>query len=177
MAGRRRSSDISNFRDGVARADHHPQHEAAHRFFLLAIWLKGLDGAAELVAGLGLALTGPGALVVFVQAITARELSEDPGDLLGNLLRHLAAGLTPHAEHFAAAYLLLHGAIKLFLAIALIRDVRWAYPVASLFFGAFLAYMGYRLGLAWSWLLLALILVDLATLGLILLEWRRTAAS
>jgi uncharacterized membrane protein len=160
----------------TAHAESHRPHGPAHRLFLLVIWAKGIDAAAELLAALALAFTGPGAIVAFVQSITAQELSEDPGDLFSNLLRHWTAGLT-QAEHFAVAYLLLHGAIKLFLVIALLRDIRWAYPVASLFFGLFVAYMGYRLGLAWSWLLLALILFDLATLFLILLEWRRTARS
>jgi uncharacterized membrane protein len=160
----------------TAHAENHRPQGAAHKLFLLAIWLKGFDGAAELLGGLALALTGPSAIVALVQRITARELSEDPGDFIGNLLRHWAAELTPHAQHFAVAYLLAHGAIKLFLAVGLLRDLRWAYPIASIFFGLFLAYMGYRLALAWSWLVLALVLIDLATLGLILQEWRRTAA-
>src|ERR1700746_1322828 len=108
----------------TAHTAHRRPHGPAHKLFLLAIWLKGLDGAAVLLAGLALALTGPGAIVAFVQRISARELSEDPDDFFGNLLRHWAAGVTPHAQHFAVAYLLLHGAIKLFLAIGLIRDLR-----------------------------------------------------
>jgi uncharacterized membrane protein len=45
--------------------------------------------------------------------------------------------------------------------------------VASAFFTTFIAYMGYRLALHCSWVLFALVLIDLLTLALVLREWRR----
>ena len=61
------------------------------------------------------------------------------------------------------------------MAICLLRGKTWAFPVASTFFAVFIAYMSYRLALHWSWLLAALVLIDLATLALVLREWEQTS--
>jgi|SRR5262245_3351513 len=141
--------------------------------FRIAVWLKGLNGLAELVAGTVLAVLGPEILRQFVLTVSARELSEDPHDLFANLVRRWAGEISPDSEIFAAVYLLLHGIIKLVLAICLLRGKTWAFPVASTFFAVFIAYMSYRLALHWSWLLMTLVLIDLATLALVLREWQR----
>jgi uncharacterized membrane protein len=145
---------------------------AFHGLFEIAIWLKGLNGLAELVAGSILVVLGPKALEQFVLAVSSRELSEDPDDLFANLARRLVSELGHDGETFAAVYLLLHGIIKVVLAICLLRGKTWAFPVASAFFATFIAYMGYRLALHWSWVLFALVLIDLLTLALVLREWR-----
>jgi uncharacterized membrane protein len=142
-----------------------------HGLFEIAIWLKGLNGLAELVAGIVLVVLGPRTLEQFVLAVSSRELSEDPNDLFANLARRIVAGLGHDGEAFAAIYLLLHGVIKLVLAVCLLRGKTSAFPVASAFFAIFIAYMGYRLALHWSWVLLALVAIDLATLALVLREW------
>jgi uncharacterized membrane protein len=143
--------------------------------FKIAVWLKGLNGLAELVAGTVLVVLGPQVLEQFVLTVSARELSEDPDDLFATLARRLVTGLGHDGEVFAAIYLLLHGIIKLVLAICLLRSKTWAFPAASAFFAIFIAYMSYRLALHWSWLLLVLVLIDLATLVLVLREWREMA--
>jgi hypothetical protein len=47
-----------------------------------------------------------------VAGITRHELSEDPHDFIANHLLRIGNGLTGSSVHFAAAYLLLHGAVK-----------------------------------------------------------------
>jgi uncharacterized membrane protein len=149
-----------------------PARGPLHGLFEIAIWLKGLNGLAELVAGTVLVVLGPKVLEQFVLAVSSRELSEDPDDLFANLARRWVSGLSHDGEVFAAVYLLLHGVIKLALAACLLRGKTWAFPVASAFFAIFIAYMGYRLVLNWSWVLLSLVAIDLATLVLVLREWR-----
>jgi uncharacterized membrane protein len=97
--------------------------------------------------------------------------------LVATLLRRWFATLSPDAELFAAVYLLTHGVVKIVLAIGLLREKTWAFPVAAAFFSIFIAYMGYRLALAWSWSIAGFGLLDLVTLLLVLHEWRSAAAA
>jgi uncharacterized membrane protein len=70
-------------------------------------------------------------------------------------------------------YLLVHGLLKLGIALALLRGTaRWVFPAASLILTGFIAYMSWRLSLRWSDWLLGAALFDLLTLGLVLNEWR-----
>ena len=146
-----------------------------HRLFVVAVVLKGLNGMVELVAGSSILAVGHAGLNGIVTLLTARELSEDPTDLVANLLRRWFAQLSPDAELFAAVYLLTHGVAKIVLATCLLREKSWAFPVAAAFFALFIAYMSYRLVLGWSWSIAAFCLLDLATLFLVLHEWRASS--
>ena len=53
-----------------------------HRLFVVAVVLKGLNGLAELVAGASILAIGHAGLNGIVMLLTARELSEDPTDLV-----------------------------------------------------------------------------------------------
>jgi len=143
-----------------------------HRLFVVAVVLKGLNGMVELVAGSSILAVGHAGLNGIVTLLTARELSEDPTDLVANLLRRWFVQLSPDAELFAAVYLLTHGVAKIVLATCLLREKSWAFPVAAAFFALFIAYMSYRLALGWSWSIAAFCLFDLITLFLVLHEWR-----
>ena len=83
--------------------------------FEVSIFAKGLDGIVELVGGLLLLLVTPAAINQFVGAVTQHELSEDPNDFIASRLLRLSSGLTGPALRFAAAYLLLHGLVKVVL--------------------------------------------------------------
>ena len=146
-----------------------------HRLFVVAVVLKGLNGMVELVAGSSILAVGHAGLNGIVTLLTARELSEDPTDLVANLLRRWFAQLSPDAELFAAVYLLTHGVAKIVLATCLLREKFWAFPVSAAFFALFIAYMSYRLVLGWSWSIAAFCLLDLATLFLVLHEWRASS--
>lgn len=145
-----------------------------HRLFAIAVAAKGLDGIIELVAGAAL-LFLPDAIAAWADAVTQHELSEHPGDLLALRLRQWGADFGHGPHLFIAAYLLLHGAIKLLLAASLLLGKGWAYPVAIVFLGAFVTYAAFRLSLAWSWVLAGVIVMDLVTIWLVAREWRATA--
>jgi len=148
-----------------------------HRLFVVAVALKGLNGLLELAAGASILAIGHAGLNGIVTFLTARELSEDPSDLVATLLRRWFAQMSADAELFAAIYLLTHGVVKIILAIGLLRDKSWAFPVATAFFAIFIAYMSYRLALAWTWSIAAFCLLDLVTLFLVLHEWRSAAGA
>ena len=140
--------------------------------FDVVVVLKGLDGVLEIAGGIVLLFVQTGAIVALVTALTAHELSEDPDDLVANLLTRWAAGFGHGTQMFIAAYLLFHGVAKVTLATFLLLGKSWAYPAALAFFLVFVAYSLYRLAHVWSWSLAGVILLDLTTIALVAREWR-----
>ena len=141
--------------------------------FVVGIVAKGLDGIVELVGGLLLVLVTPAAINRFVVNITQHELSEDPNDLIATHLLRLSSGLTGSAVRFAAVYLLLHGAVKIVLVVALLRTKLWAYPWTIGFLVVFIVYQLYRIVVTPAAWLVALTVFDAAVAGLTWREWRK----
>ncbi len=116
--------------------------------FVVGIVLKGLDGVLEVVGGLILLVVTPATINSLTRALTQHELSQDPHDFLATHLLHAAGGLTGASVRFGAAYLLLHGAVKIVLVAALLRNKLWAYPWMIAFLLAFIGYQLYRMTFA-----------------------------
>lgn len=112
--------------------------------------LKGLDGVLELIGGILLLVVSPNAIDQLTRFLTQHELSEDPHDFLANHLLHAAGSLTGASVRFGAAYLLLHGLVKVVLVAALLRNKLWAYPWMIAFLLLFIGYQVYRLALGFS---------------------------
>jgi uncharacterized membrane protein len=115
------------------------------RAFQIGIIAKGINGLAELVGGLLLLFATPGSIHYLVAALTQGELSEDPNDVIARYLLHTADGLTGSAVVFGAVYLLLHGAVKVGLVIALLLNKLWAYPCTITVLLIFIGYQLYRI--------------------------------
>lgn len=143
-----------------------------HRLFVASVALKGLDGVLETAGGVLVVLTSRADLRRWALSLTAPELSEDPTDWGANYLRHFAAGLSGGTWAFIGVYLLVNGAVKVLLALGLLRDKLWAYRAAFVFLALFIAYQFYRLGHSHSLPLLAFMLLDAGTLYLIWHEYR-----
>ena len=88
------------------------------RAFVVGIVLKGLDGVLEVVGGLLLLAVSPATIDQLARALTQHELSEDPHDFLATHVLHYTGALTVSSVRFAAAYLLLHGVVKIVLVAA-----------------------------------------------------------
>ena len=144
-----------------------------HDAYLGAILIKGFDGAVETLAGLIIALTGPERIYEWVFRLTAPELNGGRPHPALHAIRSGAAKLADGPHQFVIFYLLVHGLLKLTIAVALLKGTaRWVFPVTSLILTGFIAYMSWRLSLRWSDWLLGAALFDLLTLGLVLNEWR-----
>ena len=148
----------------------------SHRAFKLGILIKGIDGLLELVGGSALLLTSRPAIRHAVALLTRHELIEDPGDLVAGHLMHLAQQLSLGTRYFAGIYLLAHGAVKVGMVIALLRNKRWAYPLAVAILAAFIGYQVYRIVGHPSQGLALLTAIDVAVLALIVREWRHRSA-
>jgi uncharacterized membrane protein len=143
------------------------------RLFAIGIIGKGINGLAELIGGLLLLFVTPESIHDLVAVLTRGELSEDPNDLVARYLLHTANGLTGSAVIFGAIYLLVHGAVKIVLVIALLLNKLWAYPCMIAVLLIFIGYQLYRIALQPSAALVVLTAFDVLIVTLTWLEYRR----
>jgi uncharacterized membrane protein len=142
------------------------------RTFVVTLALKGLDGVIELLAGLALLLVTPAQLDAAAHALTRHELREDPHDPLAHWLLGYTGNLSVSATLFGAVYLLLHGAVKVVLVVAVLRDRLWAYPWLIGFLIAFIGWQGVELVRHPTWGLAALTAFDILIVVLTVREYR-----
>jgi uncharacterized membrane protein len=150
------------------------QPTATERFFRIAIAIKGLDGALQVVGALILAFIPASTVSGFTHAVITRDLLGDPS---GTLARHLESAtenfLHGDTKTFAVAYLLAHGLIKLGLVWALARKIVRAYPVAAVVLGAFVVYEIWRAIHTHSIALPFFAALDVVIIILVLREYRQ----
>jgi len=148
----------------------------AHLAYVVTVALKGFDGGLETLAGLVIWITGPQRLYRWAVRITAPELYDGEHVHAVHAIRRGAEHLATTGAHFVVFYLLVHGILKLGLAIVLLRGGgRWIFPAGTLILTGFIAFMSYRLSQQWSNWLLGFALFDALTLALVLNEWRKPA--
>jgi uncharacterized membrane protein len=144
------------------------------RFFWIAITIKGLDGAVQVIGAVVLAFIPPSVVSGFTHAIITRDLLGDPN---GTLSRHLQLAtenfLHGDTKTFAVIYLLAHGLIKIALVIALARKIVRAYPVAALVLAAFVVYEIFRAVDTHSIALPFFAALDVVIIFLVLKEYRQ----
>lgn len=148
------------------------ENGSLHRLFQIATVIKGIDGVLEFIGGVLLLTVGPAALHRLVVVLTQHELAEEPDDWLVMALRHLAENFSVETRHFASAYLIGHGILKIFLAANLLRERLWAFPFALSVLTIFVAYQMHRFARTHSMVLLALTVLDIAVMALIWREYR-----
>lgn len=144
----------------------------AERLYRLALVIKGVDGAAELIGAAVLLLVSGQAVHRLVADVLARDLVGPPD---GTLARHLVAGTEEFASGnrtFAVTYLGLHGVLKLLLVMALLRQWMRAYPLAIVVLGVFVVYELYRAVHTGSVVLPVLAALDIAIIVLVVREYR-----
>jgi len=127
-----------------------PKHpDKLHRLFILSVALKGLNALLEIVASIIILLTGAltGVFSIFFHSIES----------------------SAHTQLFVAAYLFIHGIVKVFIVIGLISRRLWAYTLAEVVLFLFIAYQMYEYTFHDSLWLLGLSIFDTLLLWL---TWR-----
>lgn len=142
------------------------------QWFLISVWLKGLDALIECVAGGALLMVSVNQIAGLAHFVTRGELIEDPHDFIATHLLAWANAISVSSKEFYAAYLLVHGIVKIALVIGLLRNQRWAYPASLAVLGVFVVYQLYRLSHTGSLGLAVLTVFDLIVIGLIWHEYR-----
>ncbi|MDD4902172.1 MAG: DUF2127 domain-containing protein [Patescibacteria group bacterium] len=143
-----------------------------HNIFLLSLLLKGLNGALELIGSILIVVFPPAIIVRLVNFLTQNEISEDPKDLVANYLIHAFQNYTLGLQTFWSVYFFIHGAIKIFLVVSLLRRRHWAYPAAIIVFMLFIVYQLYRFSFTHSLSLIALSAFDFLVIILTFLEYK-----
>jgi uncharacterized membrane protein len=150
------------------------QNKLAHIAYVVTIAVKGIDGGIETILGMIIWLSGPARWYAFLLHFAAPELLEEPGNHRWiELVRSGANNLMHSSISFIVAYLLIHGVLKLALAVVLLRGGgRWIFPVATAILVGFIIFMSWHLAEHWSNWVLAFAIFDFVTLLLVLNEWR-----
>ncbi len=140
-----------------------------HKFFLIGLVLKFLNGLLEIIGGI-LFIFG-GQVIGIVNVLAQNELIEDPADIIANSVRHFLPYFSSRFQLFAISFLLSHGIIKIVLIIALIRRKLWAYPASIVVFAFFIVYQLYRYAFTCSVWLIIFSLIDAFIIYLIWQEY------
>lgn len=148
------------------------QHRTLDRVFAVSIVLKGLDGVVELIGGLALLFISPARLRDWLGDVVSFVLVGHERSPLFHWAIHLGDSWGTRTTLFAAAYLLLHGIIKVVLVWALLKQQLWAYPWMLAALGVFIVIQGYELVVHFSWWMLALTLFDVFIVALTAREWQ-----
>lgn len=134
------------------------QEDAVDLIFILSVLGKGVGGGLQLVAG---------GLLIFLSTEQLYSLIKP----LSGLSSELGQTVTSQQKWFGVAYFLSHGIIRVGLAVALLREKIWAYPLAILVLAGFVAYQTVALYNHPSLYLLGLTLFDLLIIGLTRYEY------
>lgn len=135
--------------------------------------LKAVDALIEFIGGFLLMILNHDWLNILIQIIALPELVEDPKDVVMNYFITLGQNFSISAQHSVAIYMFLHGTTKLAVIWLLWRKKLWAYPLAVVVFGMFIAYEIYSYIHNPSVLLPLLIILDIAMIAMIILEYKR----
>jgi uncharacterized membrane protein len=149
------------------------QGTTTDRLLRAALFVKGLDGAVELLAGVALLVVGSRGLDGLTRAVVGHHLLGSPNGALAERFAAGEAALAGGDRTFAVVYLVLHGLVKLGLVVALLREVPAAYPVAVGVLGVFCASEAYLAVDRGSGSMGVAAALDLALVVLVLREYRR----
>ena len=144
-----------------------------HVGFEIGLLLKGIDGILEIIGGFLLLFLNPGRMSRLIHFLTQHELSEDPKDMVANLLVTLGHGFSISAQHFGVFYLMSHGIIKCILIFLLWHKKLWAYPLTIFSLVLFIAYQIYRYTFSHSVFLIMLTIFDMIMIILTYMEYKR----
>ena len=99
-----------------------PPTDRLHLVFQVSLWAKAAFAASEVIGGIAAFFATRQILVDVASWVTRDEFAEDPHDLVANFLHHSAEKFSMGSQGFVAAYLLVHGVIKLWLILGLLRE-------------------------------------------------------
>jgi uncharacterized membrane protein len=139
----------------------------------IGIVIKGIDGAFELIGGLLLALVPGSAIMHLTRYLTQNELANDPHDFVATHIAHYGTQLSGGHNVFAILFLLTHGAVKVVLVVALLRQKVWAYPWALVALILFLAYQMWLLVTKPTFVMAFLTVLDAVIIWLVWREWHK----
>lgn len=139
----------------------------------IGIIIKGIDGALELIGGLLVLFIPRSVILHLTDVLTRNELANDPHDFFANHILKAGHSLATGSRTFAILFLLTHGAVKVGLVVALLRQKLWAYPWALVILSLFLIYQIYLLIVRTTISMGFLSVLDAIIIWLVWREWQK----
>ena len=134
------------------------QQKRIHQIFQISVALKGLHGIIEIAGGLALALFSTDSVLRLLYRFDRHDW----------LTRHFSAG----EHHYYVFFFLSHGALNLALAILLLLEKLWAYPLAFAVLGLFIALQLIRFAHVHDPGLIVFSILDVIVIALAVHEYR-----
>jgi uncharacterized membrane protein len=139
-----------------------------HQIFEFGVLVKGFNGIWETVSGFLILFLSKDVIARMFSWLASGEMLEYPRDFLINFALRFLENLSHSTQIFIAVYILIHGLLNLFLAIALSRDKIWAYLATITVMVTLMFYQVHRIILHHS---PVLILVTTLDIFFIILTW------
>jgi uncharacterized membrane protein len=130
--------------------------------FKISLLAKGLDSLLEVIGGVLLLFVTSADIARWGSSFVKREFASDPNNAVAHFITHSTAHVASGSTLFGAIYLLSHGAVKLVLVIAVLKDKLWAYPLLMFVLLIFIIYQIILMTQHVSYSLLGLTLFDSA---------------
>ena len=143
-----------------------------HELFRIGILVKAVDGFIEACAGVFFYFIGYNAINAVLFSVFHEEIVESPRDAFWQFMINQWHSISLSSHSFWGLLFVVHGATKLLLSIALLKDKFWAYPTAAVVFTLFVGFEIYSLINRPSLFLLLITIFDAIVVGLILHEYR-----
>lgn len=138
-----------------------------HRVFKISIIIKGIDGVLDVITGLFLLFSASNFILKIIPFLVRKELVEDPQDIIANYFLAVSQNILPSTKLFIIIYLIIHGLIKIGLALALSVKSFQVYKIAQIVLITFICYQIYRFSHTHSSILLITTLMDIVIAFLI----------
>lgn len=104
--------------------------------------------------------------------LASHELTQDPNDVLIQIISPLVDHFPITVSYFVAIYFLFWGILDIALSILLLKHKMWAFPLTIVLIGVFVAYEAYRFTHTHSLTLLGVTVVDIVVAALVYREYR-----
>ena len=141
------------------------------RVFDAMIGLKGLNGVLELLGGLALLIIDIEHLRM-LRWVSVHAFVSHPDSAIAQWMNAFADRLGADSADFAGWYLMLHGAIKIAMVWALLKQKLWAYPWTLVVIAGFIVYQSYEIIFHFTWMMVLLTVFDLVVIWLTWREWQ-----
>jgi len=142
-----------------------------HKIFQAGLYVKGIYGILESIAGIITLLVSQRTMTRLVQFIFGQELIEDPHDFFGSFFMNIASNLSVRMHVFIGLYILVHGLVNVGMVLSLVHKKRWAYPAVGILLGIFVIYQIYTIFHTYSLLMIILTITDIIILALLKFEY------
>lgn len=148
-----------------------------HELFRIGILVKAADGFIEACAGAYFYFFGYSTINGVLFSVFHEEIVESPRDAFWQFMINEWRTISLSSSSFWGLLFVIHGATKLLLSAALLKNKLWAYPTAAIVLTLFVGFEIYSLANRPSLFLWLITIFDAVVVLLILHEYRHIKKS